>query len=239
MRNLSITTIAMLCLAGMATYAQAVEDVRPLNSVASSGIPSAKAGTETKLVKVLDDKFIPEMVHIPGKNYEIGKYEVTQAEWRGVMGNNPSKFNKCGDDCPVDKVSWDDVQEYLKKLNTMTGKQFRLPTEAEWEFACYGGTESEYCGGDNVDKVAWTDARGNEQTHTVGEKQGNGYDLYDMSGNVMEWTNDCWEDDCTLRVFRGGSWINDAKAATAKYRIKFITSIRNSSGGFRLARTIP
>lgn len=242
MRKLLNIFIAMLCIIGVTAQSRAdesPENVRQLNHVAGSGIPPAKTVAVVKLSKEDIDQLTPEMVHIPGKNFEIGKYEVTQAEWRGVMGNNPSKFNKCGNDCPVEKVSWDDVQAYIQKLNAMTGQQYRLPSEAEWEFACYGGAESEYCGGDNVDAVAWTDARGNEETHTVGEKQGNGYGLYDMSGNVMEWTNDCWEGDCTLRVFRGGSWINDAKAASAKYRIKFITSIRNSSGGFRLARTIP
>jgi hypothetical protein len=137
MHKLSITTIAMLCLSGIATYAQAAEDVQPLNSIASSGIPSAKTSSEPQPAQVLDDAYIPEMVPIPGKNFEIGKYEVTQAEWRGVMGNNPSKFNKCGNDCPVEKVSWDDIQIYLKKLNAMTGKQYRLPTEMIARCACF------------------------------------------------------------------------------------------------------
>jgi formylglycine-generating enzyme required for sulfatase activity len=182
---------------------------------------------------------IPSMVPIPDKNYEIGKYEVTQAEWRAVMGNNPSKFSDCGDTCPVEKVSWDDAQAFIQKLNAKTGRQYRLPTEAEWEYACYGGSQSKYCGGDDVDVVAWTDSKGNEQTHPVGQKQANGYGLYDMSGNVMEWTDDCWEGNCALRVFRGGSWINHPRDARVSYRIRFGTAIRNSSGGFRLARTIP
>ena len=182
---------------------------------------------------------IPAMVPVPGKNYEIGKYEVTQAEWRAVMGSNPSKFADCGDNCPVEKVSWDDVQAFILKLNAKTGRQYRLPTEAEWEYACYGGIKSEYCGGDDVDAVAWTDSKGNQQTHPVGQKQANGYGLYDMSGNVMEWTDGCWEGNCAQRVFRGGSWLNDPRDARVSFRIWFITSIRNGSGGFRLARTIP
>lgn len=84
----------------------------------------------------------PVMVRIPGKNYEMGQYEVTQREWKAVMGNNPSKFGDCGDNCPVERVSWDDIQVFLEKLNAKTGKQYRLPTEAEWEYACYGGSQA-------------------------------------------------------------------------------------------------
>jgi formylglycine-generating enzyme required for sulfatase activity len=182
---------------------------------------------------------IPAMLPVPGKNYEIGKYEVTQAEWRSVMGLNPSKFKDCGDTCPVEKVSWDDVQIYLQRLNAKTGKQYRLPSEAEWEYACYGGNQSEYCGGNDVDAVAWAESRGNELTHPVGQKKANGYGLYDMSGNVMEWTTDCWEGNCAQRVFRGGSWFNDPRDVRVTYRIRFGTAIRNSSGGFRLVRTLP
>ncbi len=182
---------------------------------------------------------VPAMVPVPGKSYEIGKYEVTQAEWRSVMGNNPSKFGGCGDNCPVEKVSWDDAQAFIQKLNAQTGKLYRLPTEAEWEYACYGGTQSELCGGNDADAVAWIDSNAKEQTHSVGQKQANGYGLYDMSGNVMEWTDDCWEGNCTQRVVRGGSWNSDARSVSASYRIRFVTLIRNSSGGFRLVRTVP
>lgn len=184
-------------------------------------------------------EMVPEMVTIPGKNYQIGKYEVTQAEWREVIGNNPSKFINCGDTCPVERVSWEDVQTYIKVLNARTGRQYRLPTEAEWEFACYGGNRSEYCGSNDVDAVAWTDGNSKDQTHPVGQKQANGYGLFDMSGNVMEWTSDCLDGNCAHRTFRGGSWMNYPRDAGALYRIWFVTTIRNSSGGFRLARTLP
>jgi formylglycine-generating enzyme len=207
-----------------------------------SGRYRAEADAKLKLIKeeiAQHPLMIPAMVQVPGKNYEIGKYEVTQAEWRSVMGNNPSKFKNCGDTCPVEKVSWDDVHVFIQKLNAATGKQYRLPTEAEWEYACYGGIKSEYCGGDDVDAVAWTGGRGNEQTHPVGQKKANGYGLYDMSGNVMEWTTDCWEGNCAQRVFRGGSWINDPRDVRVTYRIRFGTAIRNSSGGFRLVVTVP
>ncbi len=197
------------------------------------------AGITTQVRAATEQAMHPAMIPIPGKNYEIGKYEVTQAEWREVMGNNPSRFGNCGDTCPVEQVSWNDVQVFIQKLNAKTGKQYRLPTEAEWEYACYGGVQSEYCGGNDVDAVAWTESKGNAQTHPVGQKQANGYGLYDMSGNVMEWTDDCWEGDCAMRVFRGGSWNNYARDVRVSYRIRFITSIRNGSGGFRLARTKP
>ncbi len=222
MRNLFI--IAIFCLAAVTT------------AHAETGQPAQRSPDKEVAQHPV---MVPALVPVPGKNYEIGKYELTQAEWRSVMSSNPSKFANCGDNCPVEKVSWDDAQRYIQKLNALTGRQYRLPTEAEWEYACYGGIRSEYCGGDDVDAVAWTDSKGNQQTHPVGQKQANGYGLYDMSGNVMEWTEGCWEGNCAQRVFRGGSWLNDPQEARVSYRIWFVTSIRNGSGGLRLARTIP
>jgi len=185
----------------------------------------------------------PTMVRIPGKNYEIGKYEVTQGEWRAVMGNNPSKFSNCGDTCPVEQVSWNDAQEFIQKLNARTGKQYRLPTEAEWEYACYGGSQTEYCGGNDVDSVAWHGGffggNGNSQTHPAGQKQANGYGLYDMSGNVWEWMNDCWEGNCARRVLRGGSWLFTPQFERAAYRDMYVAAFRDDYVGFRLARTLP
>jgi formylglycine-generating enzyme required for sulfatase activity len=232
MRSLLMPMIVIFCLSAYTVPARAAEDKLV------AGITDTKPDPKN-VSEAISPLLIPEMVRIPGKNYEIGKFEVTQAEWRSVMGSNPSKFGKCGDDCPVERVSWDDIQSYLQILNAKTGKQYRLPTEDEWEFACYGGIQSTYCGGNDVEKVAWTDSKGNEQTHPVGQKQANGYGLYDMSGNVMEWTNGCWNEDCSRRVFRGGAWLYSPWDARVSYRIMFITSIRNSSGGFRLARTIP
>ena len=178
------------------------------------------------------------MVRIPGKNYEIGKTEVTQAEWRTVMGTSPSHFSSCGDTCPVEKVSWNDTQEFIQKLNAKTGKQYRLPTGDEWEYACYGGSQSEYCGGNDLGAVAWTMGNSNSQTQPVGQKQANGYGLYDMTGNVWEWMNDCWQRDCAMRVLRGGSWLNFPQLAHVVPRGRYVATKRDDVG-FRLARTLP
>jgi formylglycine-generating enzyme required for sulfatase activity len=121
-------------------------------------------------------------------SFSIGKYEVTQAQWKAVMGNNPSNFGGC-DNCPVETVSWNDVQEFIRKLNAQTGKNYRLPTEAEWEFAAMGGNKSEgfiYSGSNNIEDVAWCDANGDTRTNEVGKKKPNELGIYDMSGNVQE-----------------------------------------------------
>lgn len=188
----------------------------------------------------------PVMVILP-KPYAMGKYEVTQAEWRALMGNNPSNFMNCGGNCPVENVNWNDAQAYIQKLNAMTGKQYRLPTEAEWEYACYGGNliRDEYCGGSDINAVAWYGNNGKPggnsglSTHPVGQKQANGYGLHDMSGNVAEWMNDCYEGDCSKRMIRGGSWVLDAQSARVWERYTYDTTKLNISFGFRLARTLP
>ncbi|MBK9160063.1 MAG: formylglycine-generating enzyme family protein [Nitrosomonadales bacterium] len=180
----------------------------------------------------------PVMVRIPGRDFEIGKYEVTQREWRDLMGNNPS-MKKCGDNCPVDSVSWNDVQDFIKKLNASTNKRYRLPTEIEWEYACYGGNQSEFCGSANIDTVAWYKGNSDSNTHPVGLKQANGYGLYDMSGNVWEWMQDCSDSKCGNSVLRGGSWYNDPQYMLVTTRYVANTVNRVGFYGFRLARTLP
>ncbi len=176
-----------------------------------------------------------EMVRIPGRNYEIGKYEVTQGVWKTVMGSSPHSLHNCGDTCPVDEVTWNDVQEFLGKLNQMTGKQYRLPNETEWQYACYGSDQTEYCGGNDPDAVGWYRGNSNNQPHPVGQRQANGYGLYDMTGNVWEWTQDRYgnEDE---RVVRGGSWRETVGAA---YRFGLCPACIIFANGFRLARTLP
>jgi len=187
--------------------------------------------------KTLGNGFV--MVRIPGKNYEMGKYEVTQKEWRDVMGSNPSNFTSCGDNCPVEQVSWDDIQTFLQKLNAKTGKQYRLPTEAEWEYACYGGSQTEYCGSNDINAVAWYKENSNSTTHPVGQKQANGYGLHDMSGNVWEWQQDWYGSSQKERALRGGSWNNGPQVVRAANRNFIGPSFRINSNGFRLARTLP
>jgi formylglycine-generating enzyme required for sulfatase activity len=107
--------------------------------------------------------------------FHIGKFEVTQGQYKRIMGSNPSRFSSCGDDCPVEMVSWDDAQSFISKLNSQAGKRFRLPTEAEWEYACRSGGKNEaYCGGNDVNAVAWYDNISGSKTHAVGQKQPNG-----------------------------------------------------------------
>ena len=153
-------------------------------------------------------------------DYYIGKYEVTQALWQAVMGNNPSEFK--GDNLPVENVSWNDCQKFISKLNLITGKTFRLPTEAEWEYAARGGKKSrgyQYSGSNNLSDVAWYYKNSGIKTHAVGTKQANELGIYDMSGNVSEWCQDRYGDyskssqtnpkgstSGALRVLRGGCY---------------------------------
>ena len=153
-------------------------------------------------------------------DYYMSKYEVTQALWQAVTGKNPSKFK--GDNLPVERVSWNDCQVFIRNLNNMTGRKFRLPTEAEWEYAARGGKKSrgyQYSGSSNISDVAWFDDINRNKKHPVGTKQANELGLYDMSGNVWEWCQDRYGSYSSsfqknptgaimgeYRVFRGGRW---------------------------------
>lgn len=192
-------------------------------------------------------------VHI-AKPFAFGKTEVTQGQWRAVMGHNPSGFAGCGDHCPVENVSWNDAKEFVRKLNAKTGKSYRLPSEAEWEYACRAGGNHSYCGSDNIDGVAWTASNSGGKTHAVAGKQANAWGLYDMSGNVWEWTEDCgnasyngapydgsaWTSgDCGQRTVRSGSWNNAPEASRAAFRVWIGTRGRYNVYGLRLVRMLP
>jgi sulfatase modifying factor 1 len=184
-------------------------------------------------------------------DFYMGKYEVTQRQWQNIMGGNPSHFSSCGDNCPVEKVSWDDVQNFIGKLNSRTGKRYRLPTEAEWEYAARSGGKSEkYSGGNDVDAVAWYGSNSGSRTHPVGQKQPNGLGLHDMSGNVWEWCQDWYGSSYynqsprdnpvgpssgSARVVRGGSWYSVAASTRAALRRRSYPVIRYDFLGFRLA----
>ena len=184
-------------------------------------------------------------------DYCIGETEVTQELWKAVMGNNPSYFSG-SDQLPVEYVSWNDCQEFIKKLNQLTGQNFRLPTEAEWEFAARGGNASKiykYAGSNNIDEVAWYYGYFSSKTHPVGTKSPNELGLYDMSGNVWEWcqdwygsyssnsqTNPTGPSSGSYRVLRGGSWLDNAGYCRVSYRSSSNSSDRYIDGGFRLAQ---
>jgi formylglycine-generating enzyme required for sulfatase activity len=182
-------------------------------------------------------------------DYYIGKYEVTQAQWRAVMGNNPSYFK--GDNLPVECVSWNDVQVFIQRLNERTGKNFRLPTEAEWEYAARGGSQSKgykYSGSNTLDDVAWYYSNSSSKIHPVGHKRPNELGIYDMSGNVWEWcqdwyggygsssqTNPTGPSSGSYRVLRGGNRLDIANFCRVSFRSNYNPRTRYYDGGFRLA----
>lgn len=211
----------------------------------------AERGRQTvgEMVKVSGGCFSPGGTQVCLDAFRIGKYEVTQGQWQRIMGSNPSKFSSCGDDCPVEQVSWNDVQSFISKLNSQTGKRYRLPTEAEWQYACTsGGKDEEYCGGNDVDAVAWYDKNSVNKTHRVDQKQSNDLGICDMSGNVWEWVSDWYGDTYptgnrnptgassgSQKVLRGGSWLNSARLTRAAARISIIPANGDYDSGFRLA----
>ena len=185
-------------------------------------------------------------------SYYIGETEVTQELWEAVMGSNPSFFTG-NNQRPVESVSWNDCQEFIKELNQLTGKKFRLPTEAEWEYAARGGTYSKgyvykYSGSNDADEVAWYDDNSGDETHPVKTKKANKLGLYDMSGNVGEWCNDRYGDYQSYsqtnptgpskgedRVLRGGSWGDDVRYVQVSSRGACDPDDRYNYYGLRLA----
>ena len=171
-------------------------------------------------------KGITKFVANVSNDYYIGKFEVTQALWQAVMGSNPAK-NK-GDNLPVEKVTWTECQDFIKKLNELTGKNFRLPTALEWVYAARGGSKSsgyKYSGSNKLSEVAWFDNNSKDKTHPVGTKMPNELGLYDMSGNVWEWCQDLGKSTKksskslhgASRILCGGSWSDNAKYCTSLY----------------------
>jgi len=209
----------------------------------------------------------PQMVAIPAGSIDLGgdakrqvavaafemsKTEITQAEFRALMGYNPSSFR--GANLPVESVRWDEIQEFIQKLNQKTGKQYRLPAEAEWEYACLAGAHTQYCGGDDANEAAWWGGRADQPegnsagtTHPVGTRKPNAFGLYDMSGNVAEWTvipgvayaADSGQHRATEAPLRGGSWASGAAALRATARSMEYILPRATGTGIRLARTVP
>jgi formylglycine-generating enzyme required for sulfatase activity len=252
-----------------------------LLAVMSGSAAAEKAGAEMTPGNVFRDcADCPVMVIIPAGSFEmgsngsslddmplhhvtinhsfaLGRTEITQEQWRSMMGDSPSDSKNCGDDCAVESVSWSYIQEFIQKLNVKTGKQYRLPTEAEWEYACRAGEKKEYCGSDNLDNIGWYESANSERsTHPVGRKQTNAWGLYDMTGNVWEWVEDNYQSDDDFnrlsvptdgsaqqgngkkRVVRGGSWSTTPKKMSVVKRSWRYPASRDDDVGFRLARTL-
>lgn len=199
---------------------------------------------------VYDDEKPAHHVNI-NYSFYIGKFEITQSQWKAVMGKNPSYILDCGDDCPVEQVSWNDAQEFIRKLNNLQNDiEYRLPTEAEWEYAYRAGTTGDYYG--SLNAIAWYDGNtGKSRKHSVGQQQPNAFGLYDMSGNVAEWcqdwygtypvgtvTNPTGAISGTYRVTRGGGWVDSSISLRSSARQSRVPSLRYSGLGFRVAARI-
>ena len=191
-------------------------------------------------------------------NFFMGKYPVTQAQYEAVMGKNPLHFKENGVNRPVEKVSWNNAKEFCRKLSELTGKNYRLPSEAEWEYACRAGTQTKYYFGDsdsNLDEFAWYGSNSESRTHEVGEKLANAFGLHDMHGNVWEWCEDSWHDNYKKAptdgsawvdkksegyVSRGGSWSNYAVNCRSAFRDNGFNADFDliNSNGFRVVSDI-
>ena len=273
-KHIILTLLLMLCPIGMAAQSTitrhkpkpAVTKPKPAAKPKAKPAPrrnSSATGLSTEL-----NKLINNMVYVSGgtfimggdessdqtpthsvtlSSYYICKYEVTQALWRAVMGSNPSKFK--GDNLPVEQVSWNDCQTFINRLNNYTGRNFRLPTEAEWEFAARGGNYSrryKYSGSNYIGDVAWY-CDNSDRTHPVGTKQANELGLYDMSGNVWEWCSDWYGSYSSYsqsnptgatsgygRVERGGSWCGLARYCCSSHRSYYAPGNSFDDLGLRL-----
>ena len=199
------------------------------------------------------DRFKNEMPQhrVNLQEFYLGKYPVTQEQYQAIMGNNPSKF-KDNPKNPVENVNWNDAQEFCQKLNDKTKKNYRLPTEAEWEYVCRAGTQTRYYFGDDeklLGEYAWYKENSGLKTHPVGQKKPNNWGLYDMSGNVWEWCEDGWHENyenaptdgtawnenhsvTNIRVLRGGSW--DAYPRNCRSASRYFLDYRSFAYGFRV-----
>ena len=192
------------------------------------------------------------------QSFYLQTTQITQGQWEKVMNDNPSEFKDCGAKCPVERVSWDYTQKFIKKLNDIENTdKYRLPSEAEWEYACRAGTTTEFSFGDDAGQLgeyAWFSKNSDDKTHPVGGRKPNPWGLYDMHGNVWEWVADDWhigyngapadgsawidKQRGTGRVIRGGGWYDDARSCGSATRLGTTPDDRITDIGFRIARSV-
>ncbi|HAI77340.1 MAG TPA: hypothetical protein DCM08_13985 [Microscillaceae bacterium] len=214
----------------------------------------------TDLEKIELDNFFSGPIHTATlSDFYLCRFEVTQAVWEALMGENPSKFQDCPD-CPVENISWEDCKLFLQRLNQLSGKNYSLPTEAQWEYAALGGAKTTrittYAGSDLLHEVGWYEENSENRTHPVGEKAPNALGLYDMTGNVWEWcedwfletfyalpeateldpVNDDMPSEYPHKVLRGGSWANGTSYTRIKNRGMGVIDFPYEMMGLRLAR---
>lgn len=230
---------------------QASKELRSKFSYSMVLIPAGEFQMGTNYIQT--DSYPIHKVSLSG--FYLGKTEVTQAQWRAVMGSDPPELSFKGcDKCPVESVSWYDAQKFIKKLNLKTGGNYRLPTEAEWEYAAKGGPGQAYTWRNNLDAIAWYGSNAGGKTHPVGQKKTNQLGLYDMRGNVAEWCQD-WHDSNYYanspsrnpqgpntgfyKVFRGGSWRDSPDLVRVNVRVSGTPRLRYNPIGFRLAKQKP
>lgn len=218
-------------------YYKKVADADPYFSYPARRIEKIQKYKEYKSIRNVGDL---ELVYVKGsgavKSFYLGKTEITQRQWRRVMGSNPSSFKGCYD-CPVENVSWAEAIEFIKKLNEQTGMKYRLPRMEEWEYAAKGGKNNvaaQFSGSDNLDEISWCAYNSDESTHAVAKKSANILGIYDMTGNVSEWVSDSYDKD--TRFVKGGSWSDDAANSSISSKEKYNQKTKNNHVGFRVCQ---
>ena len=276
-RYAAAARIALASIQGKAAADKTASDKPAVDKLAAG-----KAAAEKIAVSVAGQTFkdcadCPEMVAIPTGSFDmgssafadeqpvhrvnvpaflLGRTEVTQGQWIAVMGSNPSQFKQCGMNCPVENINWNDAQEFARRLSQKTGKTYRLPTEAEWEYAARAGSSGKWSFGDDESQLgahAWFDANSGSTTHPTATKKPNSFGLYDVHGNVFEWVQDTWHvdykgapgdgsawvngGDQARRVLRGGAFFLLPGVLRSAIRIHYAPVIRYNNTGMRIART--
>lgn len=251
MKRRTILSIIVALMIAASTFAVGVES-------ADKSFMSPAMGTAFVLIPpgtfmMGDEHGLSQHPVTISKPFYMQATEVTQGQWQKVMGINPSSFKNCGDDCPVENVSWIDAQDFIRKLNQMEGTdKYRLPTEAEWEYACRAGSTMKYSfvGSEGeLGDYAWYDKNSASRTHPVAKKKPNTWGIHDMYGNVWEWCQDGFDDYPSgkvtdprglpagqHRVMRGGSWLDNAGILRSAFRGQEYPVVRSHDIGFRLVR---